>query len=184
MAVCADGCAELSLTVPITNSLAFLFTVLGEWWVEGKVISRGQSFFFDNRFSDARSLWLMLIRHVDWYGFCARWHRSVRPVEEHLSLYNRDSCGLNAIFPDLPPAHRGFLLRYTWQCPFLSCMVPPHLSYSTERFAASDQWTSDLHHSLPLNTTDDYVGARFDCGTGSQSEPHLPAWSLWVAGHT
>lgn len=40
----ADGCTELSLTVPITNSLAFLFTVLGEWWAEGKVISRGQSF--------------------------------------------------------------------------------------------------------------------------------------------
>ena len=35
---------ELSLTVPITNSLAFLFTVLGEWWAEGKVISRGMSF--------------------------------------------------------------------------------------------------------------------------------------------
>ncbi|KAL2111997.1 hypothetical protein VUR80DRAFT_8772 [Thermomyces stellatus] len=34
------GKAELSLTVPIVNSLAFLFTVLGEWWVEGKVISR------------------------------------------------------------------------------------------------------------------------------------------------
>lgn len=34
-------CAELSLTVPITNSLAFLFTVLGEWWAEGKVITRG-----------------------------------------------------------------------------------------------------------------------------------------------
>jgi hypothetical protein len=33
---------ELSLTVPITNSLAFLFTVLGEWWVENKVISRGK----------------------------------------------------------------------------------------------------------------------------------------------
>jgi hypothetical protein len=32
---------ELSLTVPITNSLAFLFTVLGEWFAEGKVISRG-----------------------------------------------------------------------------------------------------------------------------------------------
>lgn len=32
---------ELSLTVPITNSLAFLFTVLGEWWAEGKVIGRG-----------------------------------------------------------------------------------------------------------------------------------------------
>ncbi|KAF2238180.1 hypothetical protein EV356DRAFT_339279 [Viridothelium virens] len=34
------GKAELSLTVPITNSLAFLFTVVGEWWAEGKVISR------------------------------------------------------------------------------------------------------------------------------------------------
>ncbi|KAH6674321.1 putative transmembrane protein like protein [Halenospora varia] len=34
------GKAELSLTVPITNSLAFLFTVLGEWYVEKKVISR------------------------------------------------------------------------------------------------------------------------------------------------
>jgi hypothetical protein len=28
--------------VPITNSLAFLFTVLGEWWAEKKVISRGR----------------------------------------------------------------------------------------------------------------------------------------------
>ncbi|KAL8794585.1 MAG: hypothetical protein Q9195_002920 [Heterodermia aff. obscurata] len=34
------GQAELSLMVPITNSLAFSFTVLGEWWAEGKVISR------------------------------------------------------------------------------------------------------------------------------------------------
>ncbi|CZT22393.1 related to integral membrane protein [Ramularia collo-cygni] len=34
------GQAELSLTVPITNSLAFLFTVLGEWWADGKVISK------------------------------------------------------------------------------------------------------------------------------------------------
>lgn len=31
---------ELSLTVPIVNSLAFLFTVLGEWFAEGKVITR------------------------------------------------------------------------------------------------------------------------------------------------
>lgn len=38
-----DSTAELSLTVPITNSLAFLFTVLGEWYAEGKVISRGES---------------------------------------------------------------------------------------------------------------------------------------------
>ncbi|KAJ8606946.1 hypothetical protein MRB53_040611 [Persea americana] len=37
------GEAELSLTVPITNSLAFLFTVLGEWCAEGKVIGRGES---------------------------------------------------------------------------------------------------------------------------------------------
>lgn len=41
------GQAELSLTVPITNSLAFLFTVLGEWWAEGKTITRGS---FMNRF--------------------------------------------------------------------------------------------------------------------------------------
>ncbi|KAK1770810.1 hypothetical protein QBC33DRAFT_555316 [Phialemonium atrogriseum] len=34
------GKAELSLTVPIVNTLAFLFTVVGEWWVEKKVISR------------------------------------------------------------------------------------------------------------------------------------------------
>jgi len=33
---------ELSLTVPITNSMAFLFTVLGDWWAEKKVISRGK----------------------------------------------------------------------------------------------------------------------------------------------
>lgn len=35
---------ELSLTVPIVNTTAFLFTVIGEWWVEGKVISRGEYF--------------------------------------------------------------------------------------------------------------------------------------------
>ncbi|KAK2809094.1 hypothetical protein FQN50_004148 [Emmonsiellopsis sp. PD_5] len=36
------GRHELSLTVPITNSMAFLFTVLGEWYVEGKVISKSE----------------------------------------------------------------------------------------------------------------------------------------------
>ncbi|KAI5244702.1 hypothetical protein E4T43_03688 [Aureobasidium subglaciale] len=36
----ADIAVELSLTVPITNSLAFLFTVLGEWWAEKKVITK------------------------------------------------------------------------------------------------------------------------------------------------
>ena len=42
---CADKMGtktELSLTVPIVNTTAFLFTVIGEWWVEGKVISRGE----------------------------------------------------------------------------------------------------------------------------------------------
>ncbi|EED18868.1 integral membrane protein [Talaromyces stipitatus ATCC 10500] len=34
------GKHELSLTVPISNSMAFLFTVLGEWYVERKVIAR------------------------------------------------------------------------------------------------------------------------------------------------
>lgn len=28
--------------MPIVNTTAFLFTVIGEWWVEGKVISRGE----------------------------------------------------------------------------------------------------------------------------------------------
>ncbi|KAI9768788.1 MAG: hypothetical protein M1840_004602 [Geoglossum simile] len=37
------GKAELSLTVPITNSMAFLFTILGEWWIEKKGINRGTS---------------------------------------------------------------------------------------------------------------------------------------------
>ncbi|KAI2630061.1 integral membrane protein [Xylaria nigripes] len=34
------GQAELSLTVPIVNTLAFLFTVLGDWWVDKKSIDR------------------------------------------------------------------------------------------------------------------------------------------------
>ena len=39
-----DSDTELSLTVPIVNTLAFLFTVIGEWWVEKKVISRSTLF--------------------------------------------------------------------------------------------------------------------------------------------
>ena len=49
------GVVELSLTVPITNSLAFLFTVLGEWWAEGKVISRGEFSLF------VLELWIFLV---------------------------------------------------------------------------------------------------------------------------
>ena len=48
------GGIELSLTVPIVNTLAFLFTVIGEWWVEKKVISRGM-------FSPTPSLGLCLV---------------------------------------------------------------------------------------------------------------------------
>ena len=29
--------------MPIVNTMAFLFTVLGEWYVDGKVISRGET---------------------------------------------------------------------------------------------------------------------------------------------
>lgn len=38
-----DVSLELSLTVPIVNTLAFVFTVLGDWYVDGKVISKGKS---------------------------------------------------------------------------------------------------------------------------------------------
>lgn len=56
--VVADSCAlELSLTVPITNSLAFLFTVLGEWWAEKKVITKGM-------FSHFRFIWLISVSYV------------------------------------------------------------------------------------------------------------------------
>ncbi|TQS36190.1 hypothetical protein Golomagni_03365, partial [Golovinomyces magnicellulatus] len=34
------GQADLSLTVPITSSLSFVFTVLGDWYVDRKIISR------------------------------------------------------------------------------------------------------------------------------------------------
>jgi len=36
----ADRAIELSLTVPLANSSAFLFTVLGEWYVERKMIAK------------------------------------------------------------------------------------------------------------------------------------------------
>lgn len=53
---------ELSLTVPITNSLAFLFTVLGEWWADGKVISRGKLHTF----------------HTEMYPLDRRWKSTAR----------------------------------------------------------------------------------------------------------
>lgn len=36
---------ELSLTVPIVNSVAFLFTILGEYLAEGKTVERGTDLF-------------------------------------------------------------------------------------------------------------------------------------------
>lgn len=72
---------ELSLTVPITNSLAFLFTVLGEWWAEGKVISRGNTL-------GSRSRWCVadrsVRRHLDWYGLGAWRHRALCPFEDFM----------------------------------------------------------------------------------------------------
>jgi len=62
---------ELSLTVPITNSLAFLFTVLGEWWAEGKVIERGEwllCFVFCYLGGIIGGRGLMMGRYVDWHG--------------------------------------------------------------------------------------------------------------------
>jgi hypothetical protein len=70
------GKAELSLTVPITNSLAFLFTVLGEWWAEKKVISRGTFRSSLGESSTAQSL--TLHRHLDRHGTGAWWHCLVR----------------------------------------------------------------------------------------------------------
>ena len=67
----ANDClgTELSLTVPITNSLAFLFTVLGEWWAEGKVIERGEWLLL--RLLVLGGCWgdgLIIGRYVDWHG--------------------------------------------------------------------------------------------------------------------
>lgn len=68
---------ELSLTVPIVNAMAFLFTVLGEWFVEGKVVSRGmftpcppngyrrESYWYQR--ANGRT-WGMEKRYWHWYG--------------------------------------------------------------------------------------------------------------------
>lgn len=61
---------ELSLTVPIVNTLAFLFTVLGDWWVEKKVINRGKN----NVHSDLGVRILTIHRHMDWDGIVIMWH--------------------------------------------------------------------------------------------------------------
>lgn len=69
--------------VPITNSLAFMFTVLGEWFATKKVISRGQSLVS----IIMATMWYTncIIRHLDWHGLGARRYRFVRPFEEHMN---------------------------------------------------------------------------------------------------
>ena len=59
------GQAELSLTVPIVNSLAFLFTVLGDWVVDRKVITWGAYFPFLHMPSTNGAC-----RYLAWYGAC------------------------------------------------------------------------------------------------------------------
>lgn len=84
---------ELSLTVPITNSLAFLFTVLGEWWAEKKVITKGM--FHDISLglvlcSDLR--WMLIrfnCRYVGWYGSRPGRYRPLRAFQEHLKDSNQ-----------------------------------------------------------------------------------------------
>jgi hypothetical protein len=75
------GQAELSLTVPITNSLAFLFTVLGEWWVEGKGIARGEFCIEFLWGSEADFDW---DRYLGGYGVGAWWDWALCAFEEYL----------------------------------------------------------------------------------------------------
>ena len=74
---------ELSLTVPITNSLAFLFTVLGEWWAEGKVISRGSSQHYMGYISLVSTVWLTGdARYLGWNGIRLGRHRTLCTFED------------------------------------------------------------------------------------------------------
>jgi hypothetical protein len=61
--------SELSLTVPITNSMAFLFTVIGEWWVERKVISRGKKLSLLRILEDRTDR----CRYLDWNDIVIVW---------------------------------------------------------------------------------------------------------------
>ena len=65
---------ELSLTVPIVNSLAFLFTVLGEWFAEGKIISRGkQAFSLVHPSADhAKDTWIGMVFVLGGIALCVQ----------------------------------------------------------------------------------------------------------------
>lgn len=122
--VFANGDIELSLTVPITNSLAFLFTVLGEWWAEGKVISRGWCCFPLAMLAIEDVLGLILGRYLDWYGFCAWRYCFVRSVEEYLSLCKGTFCVLIFSFAG-SPLGQTILLGYLWHCRISQRIVRP-----------------------------------------------------------
>jgi len=71
---------EISLMVPVTNSLAFMFTVLGEWFAEKKVISRGMC--------DHSKTYHTVVdkgRYLDWDGSGAWWNRSLCSLKEFVT---------------------------------------------------------------------------------------------------
>ena len=100
--------AELSLTVPIVNTLAFLFTVLGDWWVEGKAISRGVYLSADLFRYLSTLVYANPPRYRDWDASFSCWDCAVRAEQSWLSvglgrvrrssrhyickLYNRHRC--------------------------------------------------------------------------------------------
>lgn len=67
--------------MPITNSLAFLFAVLGDWYVDRKVISRGM--FCHNAIID-----IAIIdtgnRYLVRDGVILGWDRAMRPKQEQV----------------------------------------------------------------------------------------------------
>ena len=71
----------MSLMVPITNSLAFLFTVLGEWFAQGKVIDRSE--YLKSSMSTCTH---DMHRDLDGYGFGTGWHCLVCSFEEYLII--------------------------------------------------------------------------------------------------
>ena len=73
--------SELSLTVPITNSLAFLFTVLGEWWADGRVISRGLYTFISKEIASTK-----IDRYLDWHDSRTCWNSSLRACKDVIAI--------------------------------------------------------------------------------------------------
>lgn len=66
--------------MPIVNTCAFLFTVLGEWWVEGKVISRGRACCY----IQLRPIANLCTRYLDWHVFIRGWNCIVCTEQECL----------------------------------------------------------------------------------------------------